>query len=197
MMRLLVKYAKEGDASFLSHREAMRAMERALRRSGLPLAFTEGFSPRPRMSFSPALPLGVSAQAEYLEVSVEEEAKILEAKERMNLALPRGLQVRDIQQLAPTMPKLSRWVRYGLYRIETHEAGKNPIYVVFQLSGEEAGRLKDVLEKIGDLLGRQVTKRDVAREGLYASPQEVYEDVRGRVYFYDGKKGELEEMAGD
>ena len=197
MKRILVKYAKEGDASFLAHREAMRAMERALRRSGLPLAFTEGFSPRPRMSFSPALPLGVSAQAEYLEVSVEEEAKILEAKEMINVALPQGLQVRDIQQLAPTMPKLSRWVRYGLYMIETQEADKNPIYVVFQLSGEEAGRLQDVLEKITDLLGRQVTKRDVTRVGLYASPQEVYEDVRGRVYFYDGKKGELEEMAGD
>jgi radical SAM-linked protein len=194
MRRLLVKYSKEGDASYLSHREAMRAMERALRRSGLPLAFTEGFSPRPRMSFSPALPLGVSAQAEYLEVSVEEGVKTLEAKERMNLALPRGLKVCDLQQLAPTMPKLSRWVRYGLYRIDTDEAGEKAVYVVLQLSGEEAGRLKDVLEKIAELLDRPATNRDVTRVGLYASPHEVHEDARGRVYFYDGKRGELEEM---
>lgn len=197
MSRLLVKYAKEGEASFLSHREAMRALERALRRSGLPLAFTAGFNPRPRMSFSPALPLGVSAKAEYLEVSVEEEAKILEAKERMNRALPRGLQVYELQQLEPTMPKLSRWVRYGLYRIDTDETDVKEVYVVLQFSGEEAGRLKDVLEKVDELLGQQATNRDVTRVGLYASPHEVHEDARGLVYFYNGKRGELEEMAGD
>jgi radical SAM-linked protein len=197
MRRLLVKYAKEGEASFLSHREAMRAMERALRRSGLPLAFTAGFNPRPRMSFSPALPLGVAAQAEYLEVSVEEGAKVLEAKGRMNKALPRGLQVCELQQLAPTMPKLSRWVRYGLYRIDAGGTDEETVYVVLSFSGEEAARLKDALEKVGELLGRPATNRDVTRVGLYASPHEVHEDARGLVYFYDGKRCELEEMAGD
>lgn len=194
MRRLLVKYAKNGGASLLSHRDSMRALERALRRSGLPLVYTEGFSPRLRMSFSPALPLGVSAEAEYIEVSVEEEVGTNEARDKMNQALPQGLRVCEVQPLAPTMPKLSRWVRYGLYRIGADE---KTIYLLMQLSGEKQGRLKVALEVIADRLGRPADNRDVTRVGLYASPDEVLEDVRGPVYFYDGKRGELEEMAGD
>lgn len=194
MRRLLVKYAKEGGAALLSHRDSLRALERALRRSDLPLVYSEGFSPRMRMSLSPALPLGVSAEAEYLEVSVEEEVAPEDARDRINRGLPQGLRVSEIQPLAPTMPKLSRWVRYGLYRID---AGESTIYILLQLSGEGQGRLKDALTAVSERVGRPVDNRDVTRVGLYASPDEVLEDVREPVYFYDGRKGGLEEMAGD
>ena len=194
MRRLLVKYAKEGGAALLSHRDSLRALERALRRSDLPLVYSEGFSPRLRMSLSPALPLGVCAEAEYLEVSVEEEVAPEDARDRINRGLPQGLQVSEIQPLAPTMPKLSRWVRYGLYRID---AGESTIYILLQLSGEGQGRLKDALTAVSERVGRPVDNRDVTRVGLYASPDEVLEDVREPVYFYDGRKGGLEEMAGD
>jgi radical SAM-linked protein len=189
--RLLLKYRKEGDASFLSHREAMRAMEKALRRSGLPLAFSEGFSPRPRMSFSPALPLGIAAEAEYLEVAVEGEVDSGEAKKRLNLALPEGLKVSEVQLLAPTMPKLSRWARYGLFRLED---GEETSYLLLALSGEGQGRLRDALEAFAASRGEPSGRYAVTRVGLYASPDEVFEDTRGRVLFYDGAHGELKEV---
>jgi radical SAM-linked protein len=191
MRRLLLKFRKEGDASLLSHRETMRAMERALRRSGLPLVFSEGFSPRPRMSFSPALPLGIAAEAEYLEVSVEGEVDPLTAKERLNPALPEGLRVSEVQLLAPTMPKLSRWARYGLFRLEE---GKEPSYLLMALSGEGQGRLKDALEAFSQRRGAQAGRYAVTRVGLYASPDEVFEDTRGCVLFYDGARRELREV---
>lgn len=190
MRRLLLKYRKEGDASYLSHREAMRAMERALRRSGLPLAFSEGFSPRPRMSFSPALPLGIAAEAEYLEVAVAGEVDPDEAKQKLNLALPVGLQVSEVQQLAPTMPKLSRWTRFGLFRVESVS---ETLYLLLALSGEGQGRLKDALEKLA-ARGVATQRCRLTRVGLYASPDEVFEDARGKVLSYDGRSGELSEI---
>jgi len=193
MRRLLVKYSKEGDASFLSHREAMRALERALRRSGLPLSFTEGYNPRPRMSYSPALPLGVAAEAEYMEVAVLEEVDGAEVKERLNRTLPEGLRVCEVQTLAPTMPKLSRWARYGLFRVGEEE---EPAYLLLMLSGEDQGRLKDALEVLTALRGITAGYREVTRIGLYASPDEVFEDVAAPVFYYRGKTGVMEEMRG-
>lgn len=191
MRRLLLKYRKEGDSSCLSHREAMRAMEMALRRSGIPLTFTEGFNPRPRMSFSPALPLGVAAEAEYLEVAVEEGAELAGLEGRINSSLPQGLQVSEVQVLAPTMPKLSRWARYGLFRLGD---GEEAHYLLLALSGERQGRLKDALVAFSAAVGPISRHGTVTRTGLYASPHEVFDDVDGSVFFYNGASGELKEV---
>jgi len=188
--RLLLKYRKEGDASFLSHREAMRAMERALRRSGLPLDFSEGFSPRLRMSFSPALPLGVAAEAEYLEVGVAGEVDPDEAREKLNLALPAGLRVSEVLPVPPNMPKLSRWARFGLFRVED---GGETLYLLLALSGEGQGRLKDAVVALAQR-GMAAERPMLTRVGLYASPDEVFEDVRGKVIIFDGRTGELSEI---
>jgi radical SAM-linked protein len=187
MRRLLLKYSKQGDAAFLSHRETMRALERSLRRSRLPLTFTEGYSPRPRMSFSPALPLGVAAEVEYLEVAVDGEVDTTEARDRLNMALPEGLRVNEIICLAPKMPKLSRWTRYGLYRIESKE---EITHLLMQLSGDRQGRLKDAMDELVARLDWTADRRNVARVGLYASRDEVFEDVVGPIFFYDGGEGD-------
>lgn len=189
-----MKYSKGEDASFLSHREAMRALERALRRSGMSLVFTEGYNPRPRMSFSPALPLGVAAEAEYLEVALNEEVDESSMKERLNRFLPAGLMVREVRNLSPTMPKLSRWVHYGLFRVDCGE--RDAIYLLLALSGEKQGRLKDALQALEDLWGMKVGYKEVTRTGLYAAPDEIFEDVEGSVLFYDGGEGLLMEMNG-
>lgn len=189
-----MKYSKGDDASFLSHREAMRALERALRRSGLPLVFTEGYNPRPRMSFSPALPLGVAADAEYLEVTLNEEVDESGMNERLNRFLPAGLRVREVRNLSPTMPKLSRWVHYGLFRVGGGES--DVTYVLLALGGEEQGRLKDALQALEELRGLKVGYTEVTRTGLYAAPDEIFEDVEGTVLFYDGGEGVLTEMNG-
>jgi hypothetical protein len=194
MRRLLLKYRKEDAASFLSHREAMRAMEMALRRSEIPMVFSEGYSPRPRMSFSPALPLGIAAEAEYLEVAVDGEVDAEEVRDRLNLFLPQGLRISEVQLLAPTMPKLSRWARYGLFRLD----GEGwTWYLLLALVGEGQGRLKDALQALAEQGGEVAGRFSVTRAGLYASPEEIFEDTHGRVIFYDGAKKELKEMSDD
>lgn len=193
MKRILVKFYKRGDARFLSHRETMRALERALRRSGAALLFTEGYNPRPRMSFSPALPLGVAAEAEYLEVSVVEETDLQAMRENMHRSLPSGLGIVSLQVLPPSMPRLSRWTRYGLYRVE---AGDRRYHLALRLSGEGEGRLKEALERLGEYLKADLQGGEVTRVGIYASRDEVAEEVTGAIYLYRGKEGELEVMQG-
>ncbi len=185
----MVKYYKKGDAAYLSHRETMRAMERALRRSGADLVYTSGFHPRVKVSFAPALPLGVSAEAEYLEVAVEREPDLVDMTKRMNEALPEGLRVVSLQVLPDYMPKLSRWARYGLYRVE---GAGGSFHLCLRIDGEGGGRLRDALQKLEDRFGAGVDA--VTRVGIYASRDEILEEYPDKVYFYHTENGELENM---
>jgi hypothetical protein len=71
-MRVRIRFAKTGKVRWTSHRDVARMWERALRRVRLPVAYTEGFSPRPRVSFGLALPTGHESEAEYLDVELDE-----------------------------------------------------------------------------------------------------------------------------
>ena len=73
-MRLRIRFSKIGKIRFTSHRDTARIWERGLRRAGLPVAYSEGFNPRPRISFGLALPTGYESEAEYLDVELDGEA---------------------------------------------------------------------------------------------------------------------------
>ncbi len=72
-MLVRLEYHKVGKIRFLGHRDVARVLERSLRRAGLPLRYSEGFSPRPRLSFGLALSTGYESIAEYLDVELLEE----------------------------------------------------------------------------------------------------------------------------
>ncbi len=93
--RILFRFAKEGEARFLSHRDLMRAFERALRRAGLPVRMTEGFNPHPKLSIPAALPVGVEASDEVLEVEFASGIGAAAALERLGAQLPGGLSLRS------------------------------------------------------------------------------------------------------
>lgn len=118
VQRLRVRYAKRGRARFASHRDFGRAFERALRRAGIPMAFSSGFSPHPRISYANAAPTGAATEAEYLEIGL---AAVLDPDRvlaDLNAAMPDGL---VIVQVVPASPgaladrlTASRWrVRLG------------------------------------------------------------------------------------
>ena len=72
VQRLRVHYAKRGRLRFTSHRDFQRAFERALRRAAVPMAYSAGFSPHPKVSYAGAAPTGVASEAEYLEIGLAE-----------------------------------------------------------------------------------------------------------------------------
>jgi radical SAM-linked protein len=70
VQRLRIRYAKRGPMRFTSHRDFARAFERALLRANVPIAYSQGFSPHPKISYASAAPTGVASEAEYLEIAV-------------------------------------------------------------------------------------------------------------------------------
>ncbi|MEV7010440.1 TIGR03936 family radical SAM-associated protein [Streptosporangium sp. NPDC051022] len=94
VQRLRVRYAKRGRLRFTSHRDISRAVERAVRRADVPVAFSAGFSPHPRISYvGAAAPTGVASEAEYLEIGVTRRCDPERLLAALDTSLPPGLDV--------------------------------------------------------------------------------------------------------
>ncbi|MCT9931003.1 TIGR03936 family radical SAM-associated protein [Planotetraspora sp. A-T 1434] len=96
MQRLRVRYAKRGRLRFTSHRDISRAVERAVRRADIPVAFSAGFSPHPKISYAGAAPTGVASEAEYLEIGVSRHCDPQRLRADLDASLPPGLDVLDV-----------------------------------------------------------------------------------------------------
>jgi radical SAM-linked protein len=125
--RLRIRFAKRGKVRFTSHRDLARIWERALRRADLPLAYTEGFSPRPRLSFGLALSTGHESLGEYLDVVLREGADPV-AVERLpallDRALPAGIDVQAVAPLAPGADSLQQAVTSCTWYIEVGDVAQ-------------------------------------------------------------------------
>ncbi|HSM91501.1 MAG TPA: TIGR03960 family B12-binding radical SAM protein [Anaeromyxobacteraceae bacterium] len=113
--RVRIRYAKRGALVALSHLETMHAMLRALRRAGLPLAWSQGFHPKPKVSLGPALPVGVESECEMIDVELCGSVDAAEVARRLGPALPPGLPLLDVQALptgAESIAAATRAVHY-------------------------------------------------------------------------------------
>ncbi|MEO3748475.1 TIGR03936 family radical SAM-associated protein [Plantactinospora sp. B5E13] len=90
-----MRYAKRGPLRFTSHRDFARAFERALRRAGVPIAFSQGFTPHPKISYASAAPTGVASEAEYLEIGLREPVDPEQLRIALDAALSPGIDVLD------------------------------------------------------------------------------------------------------
>jgi radical SAM-linked protein len=113
VQRLRVRYAKRGRLRFTSHRDFSRALERALVRARIPMAYSSGFNPHPRISYAGASPTGAASEAEYLEIGLAETVDPGRLADDLDLALPDGLDVLDVVEAAPgslaDRLEVSRW----------------------------------------------------------------------------------------
>jgi radical SAM-linked protein len=113
-----VRYAKRGKVRWISHRDVARAFERALRIEQLPLAFTLGFSPRPKVSFGLALSTGYESDAEYLDLELVEPIELESLPTRLTAALPIGLEVDAVVALEERAPALQEVVVAVTWQVE-------------------------------------------------------------------------------
>ena len=93
VQRIRIRYAKRGPLRFTSHRDFARAFERALRRAAVPIAFSQGFTPHPKISYASAAPTGVGSEAEYLEIGLQAEVDPAQLRLALDEALSPGLDV--------------------------------------------------------------------------------------------------------
>ena len=121
------RFAKYGPMALRGHGELIRILPRVLRRAGLPLRFSEGFSPRPKLSFGPALPLGVQSVAEYCEFALTAEAPPAEVLRALRAASEEGLRFAEVKRVAPGEPRLARWtaaLRYAVLLAADADSGE-------------------------------------------------------------------------
>ena len=90
---LLVRYAKRGKMRFASHLDVARAFERGVRRAGLPIAYSAGFTPHPKISYAGGSPTGVASEAEYLSLTLTSRTEADAVRDGLNAALPDGIDV--------------------------------------------------------------------------------------------------------
>ncbi|HYO19865.1 MAG TPA: TIGR03936 family radical SAM-associated protein [Dermatophilaceae bacterium] len=107
VQKLRVRYAKRGRLRFSSTRDFQRALERALRRSAVPMAFSAGFHPHPKISYANAAPTGTASEAEYFEISVNERVDPQRVCTALDEALPPGLDVLEVVEAPPGSPALA------------------------------------------------------------------------------------------
>ena len=121
MLRLRVRFSRGDEIKFISHLDIMRLWERAFRRAGIPLAYSEGFSPHPRISLAAPLPVGVTSEAELMDVWVTKWVSPHWFTAEASQQLPPDIKILGVYQVAPTMPSLQSQVRYSEYRVEVED----------------------------------------------------------------------------
>ncbi len=156
-----LRYTKLGKVRWISHRDVARALERAFRIAQLPLAFSEGFSPRPRVSFGLALSTGHESESEYLDLVFSEAVDLDALASRLNSGLPEGIDVVGAVALADRAPALQEAVTCVEWRVDVARG---------DLTEVDPARLR---EEIDAGLARPALVATRHRKG-----REVVEDVR-------------------
>src|SRR5689334_25123976 len=93
VQRIRIRYAKRGPMRFTSHRDFARAFERAILRAGVPIAFSQGFTPHPKISYASAAPTVVGSEAEYLEIGLQAVVDPGQLRLALDAALSPGLDI--------------------------------------------------------------------------------------------------------
>ena len=163
MQRLRIRFRRGQEVKFISHLDVMRLWQRALKRAGISLAYSEGFTPHPRISLAVPLALGITSDAELMDIVL---AKWLSPHSFAAVAsqqLPPGIEIVQVYPIALTMPSLQSQVRFVEYRVELEtEKGQKDIesaiasllsmeHLPWQHQRDTGPRHYDLRALIGDL----------------------------------------------
>jgi radical SAM-linked protein len=118
VQKLRIRYAKRGRLRFASHRDLARTLERALRRAGVPMAFSAGFSPHPKISYIGAAPTGAASEAEYVELGVTTRCDPDALGQALDAALPADVAVLEVVEAGEGTGSLADRIDTSVWRVE-------------------------------------------------------------------------------
>ncbi len=126
MQRLRVKFRRGAELKFISHLDLMRLWVRALRRARVPVQYSEGFSPHPRLSLAAPLTVGTTGEAEFMDVTISRPVSPHWFITAVNHQLPPGIEVTEVFAVGPTVPSLQSQVRSAMYQVEVETVKPQP-----------------------------------------------------------------------
>jgi radical SAM-linked protein len=118
MQRLRIRFSRNEELKFISHLDIIRLWERALRRAHIALAYSEGFSPHPRISLAAPLSVGVTSDVELMDVVLAGQVSPHWFTSAVNQRLPPGILVLEVYPIAPRVPALQAQVRFAQYEVD-------------------------------------------------------------------------------
>ena len=146
VQRLRVRYAKRGRLRFTSHRDFSRAFERAVFRARIPMAYSSGFNPHPRISYAGAAPTGSASEAEYLEIALAEVVDPADVHKALDEALPDGLDV--IEVVVSSGGSIADRLEASVWRL-----------VLEDTTPEQAQQMADALLATDEVMVERMTKK--------------------------------------
>ncbi|NLY43664.1 MAG: DUF2344 domain-containing protein [Clostridiaceae bacterium] len=117
MSRVRIKYSKEEPVKYISHLDVLRVFNRAIRRAGLPVAYSQGFNPHPQISFGLPLPVGYTSAAEYLEMEMDGEVDANKLIVQLNKEMPEGMRILKAVVLDDKDEKVSGIISMADYKV--------------------------------------------------------------------------------
>ena len=196
-MRIRITFIKQGALRYTGHLDLHKLWERAARRAELPLAYSQGFHPQPKMNMAAALPLGFSSRCEVMDMRLEHDIPIENLPTRLNATLPSGLQVVDVEQVDERAPALQTQVASAEYQVTLTEPVDgselkrkvDSVIASKSIPRERRGKMYDLRPLIEELSltptpllegegqGVRVLMRLTAREGATGRPEEVLDEL--------------------
>ncbi len=188
-MRIRITFAKQGALRYTGHLDLHRLWERAARRAELPLAYSQGFHPQPKMTIAAALPLGFSSRCEVIDLRLEHDVPLDGLCDKLQGTLPTGIQVFNVESVDEKSPALQTQVASAEYEVHLTEAVdsselKRRIDSVMESESiirERRGKtydLRPLMEELNLSSEGKIFMRLAAREGATGRPEEVL-DILG------------------
>ena len=116
-MRIRITFTKNGAMRYVGHLDLHRSWERTFRRAGLPLAYSQGFHPQPRLNLACALPLGFTSQCEIIDAWLEESLPLPQVRDALASTIPPGLEITKLESVEASAPALQTQVASTVYII--------------------------------------------------------------------------------
>ncbi len=181
-MRLRITYRTQRALAFVSVLDMGRIWERSLRRAGIPVKYTQGFNPRPKLQFALPLPVGCAGEAEWLDVWLDEAWTPEQAFSALQGKTPQDLQVLAVELVPPEAPALSETIRAAEYRVWLRDTAPEDIAErcatllsaesLPRVRGEKRYDLRPLIEELRPC-AEGVWMRLSARPGATGRPDEV------------------------
>lgn len=118
VQRLRIRFSRGEEVKYISHLDLMRLWQRALIRAGIALAYSEGFNPHPKMSLAAPLAVGVTSDAELMDIILAKPVSPHNFTAALNQQLPAGIRIDQAQLVSLTLPSLPAQMRFADYEIE-------------------------------------------------------------------------------
>jgi radical SAM-linked protein len=185
MARVRITFAKNEAMRFTGHLDVHRSWERTFRRAGLPLAYSEGFSPHPRLILAAALPLGCVSDQDLLDAWLTEDVPVADVASALAGAAPPGLSIKAVSRADPAEPALPTQVASAAYDILLEDSPSTvalaaacaDLIAAESLPRQRRGKDYDLRPLVETLEvapgGRELRMQLAAREGATGRPEEV------------------------